>query len=96
MTLLLAASNLFALVALALLLWHRPPLSPAPRLTGKTVEIERAKDAINVRGLVYAQHSDRLTLVEPLGRSADGELVPLEHPVMHILPSQILSISEVG
>lgn len=80
----------FLLQAVALLLTIRSRYTPGPRLTGHTIVVNFGEQT--VRGIVLADHSDRITLTEALFVSAGAE-----HPaggLVHIPRGQISSVQE--
>lgn len=91
---LIAALALLELASLAFLIVRRT-VGAGPRLTGRTVVLERSGvDVVNVRGVVVAEHEDRWTLAEAQAVHPHGD-VPLEHPIIHVPKTVVLSISEV-
>lgn len=92
----LALSITAALAAAEFALFARIALrSVRGELIGRTVVIERAGiEVANVRGVVVAEHADRWTLDEAQAVHPEGD-IPLEHPVIHIPKTVVLSVSQV-
>lgn len=94
LALILTAAALAMTASAVLVLARRRP-APGPRLTGRTVVLERAgRDVMNLRGVVLAQHQDRWTLGEAQAIAPEGDM-PLEHAVVHVPVGVVLSISEI-
>ena len=92
---LLAVALAAVSVTAGVLAWRTRVLAPGPRLTGRTVVIEReGRDAVNIRGVLIGQHADRWTIAEAQAIGPDGD-VPLEHSTLHIPARVVLSVSEV-